>query len=219
MLSFVDASFKYKNSSFLFENLNLNIKKGGQIKCILGPSGIGKSSLILLALKELSLYKGKVEVNGKVLPVFQNFEDMILPWVNIKENILWGIKTQCSEIEFMFNKLLDILEIRNLVDSYPHQLSGGQKQRVVLARAIVNRPQLCLFDEPLSNLDNQLSNRVATQISTLLKESGISVMWVTHDIHESTSVSDAIVVMDKNLKLTELKKEEINYGRVLDLLN
>lgn len=192
VLEMHNIQFAYKGAPHLFSNLNIEVRRGGQIKCVLGPSGVGKSTLLQLAMGEKKPDSGKIKVNGIYLPVLQNFESMVLPWFSAQTNIIWGLNNVKNERLAGVAKLLEIVE--NL-DSLPRSLSGGQKQRMILARALVRHPDLLLLDEPLANLDSGTQKRILPNIRLFLHEQSVSTLWVTHNVAEALMVGDAVCVL------------------------
>ena len=182
----------YKSEPLLFNNLSLDVSRGGQIKCVLGPSGVGKSTLLHLAMEEIKPKEGKVIVTGVYLPILQNFESMLLRWFNARTNITWGLNPQEYD---KIDKVSELLEIKETLNSLPRHLSGGQKQRVVMARALVRHPDLLLLDEPLANLDSGTLKRILPRIQSFLHEQNVSALWVTHNVAEALMVADAVCVL------------------------
>ncbi|MGH7770803.1 MAG: ATP-binding cassette domain-containing protein [Candidatus Binatia bacterium] len=201
VLRITNLTFKYPSSPVLFDKLNLGIQGDGEVKCVLGPSGVGKSTLIYLILGVLEPESGSIEIDGSQLPVFQNFESMLLRWFSARDNICWGLNEHKDK---ELRNLCEMLEISEKLDILPRDLSGGQKQRVILARALIRQPGLLLLDEPLANLDAGTLRRVLPRIRDFLKRKGISALWVTHNIHEALDVSDSILVLGEQGKVEEL---------------
>lgn len=183
--------FGYPGGATLFRDLNLAIPSGGHLTCVLGPSGVGKSTVLQLAMGELTPLAGTVRTNGTFLPVLQDFESMLLPWFSARLNISWGLaRNELGEIP----RVVRLLELGGVLHSLPGRLSGGQRQRLILARAMVRRPSILYLDEPLSNLDMGTLRRVVPEIRSFLHERHISAMWVTHNLGEALIVADSICV-------------------------
>lgn len=196
-----NVDFAYPGEPSLFNNMSLDISRGGQIKCVLGPSGVGKSTLLHLAMEEIKPKGGKVIVRGLYLPVLQNFESMLLCWFNARTNITWGLNNK--EHDIVIDKVSELLEIKECLNSLPQYLSGGQKQRLVMARALVRHPDLLLLDEPLANLDSGTLKRILPRIQAFLHELNISALWVTHNVAEALMVADSICVLHEGGVLHE----------------
>ncbi|MFO7805910.1 MAG: ABC transporter ATP-binding protein [Paracoccaceae bacterium] len=188
--------------------LDLSIRRG-ELVTFLGPSGCGKTtSLRLIAGLELPT-EGRLLIAGRdvsrdpasernVGMVFQSYA--LFPHISVLENVAYGPiirgvkKPQAHE---KARAILDQIGLGGLHDRLPSELSGGQQQRVAVARAIVQQPDVILFDEPLSNVDAKLRRRVRSEIRALQQEFGLTAVYVTHDQEEALAVSDRIVVMEK----------------------
>ncbi|MBP0463472.1 ABC transporter ATP-binding protein [Roseomonas sp. PWR1] len=179
----------------------------GALVTLLGPSGCGKTTTLrLVAGLELPT-EGRIEIEGRdvsrlaaaerrIAMVFQSYA--LFPHMNVLENVAYGLvvggqRRQAAETEA--TAMLKTLGLEGLGARLPAELSGGQQQRVAVARALVLRPKVLLFDEPLSNLDARLRRRVREDIRDLQKRLGLSVVYVTHDQQEALAVSDLVVVM------------------------
>jgi len=176
-----------------------------------GPSGCGKSTLlrIIAGLEELS--EGNVFIEGcdvthvapaqrQVSMVFQSYA--LYPHMTVFENMAFGlemVKTPKAEIECQVRETARILQIEPLLERKPRQLSGGQRQRVAIGRAIVRKPKLFLFDEPLSNLDADLRTQMRVEIAKLHRDLGVTMVYVTHDQIEAMTLADRIVVLRDGL--------------------
>jgi sn-glycerol 3-phosphate transport system ATP-binding protein len=177
--------------------------------CVLvGPSGCGKSTLLrmiagLETISGGSVRIGEREVNDvepadrDIAMVFQNYA--LYPHMSVYDNMAYGLKnrrTPKPEIEARVREAARILAIEPFLDRKPRQLSGGQRQRVAMGRAIVRKPQVFLFDEPLSNLDAKLRVQMRVEIKRLQKSLGVTSIYVTHDQVEAMTLSDVLVVMN-----------------------
>jgi len=186
--------------------ISLNIKDK-EFFTLLGPSGCGKTTTLriiagLLEPDEGEIYFGERLMN-KVPPekrnvtmVFQNFA--LFPHMTVYDNIAFGLKMRKwskNDIDRRVKEIIQMLHLEGQENKYPHQLSGGQQQRVGLARALAPEPDLILFDEPLSNLDAILRERIRFELRELVKKVGITSIYVTHDQAEALVVSDRIAVM------------------------
>ncbi len=183
----------------------------GQIACLLGASGCGKTSLLRCIAgfetpSEGSIYLGKIQAFGEqqVLPVERRrigmvFQDYALfPHLTVAANIGFGLKN--SQIDrqqhaSIIHDTLRLLDLSSEAKKYPHQISGGQQQRVAIGRAIAPKPALLLLDEPFSNLDLHLRERLAHDLRQLLKAQNITALMVTHDQQEAFAFADIIGVM------------------------
>ena len=184
----------------------------GEFVVLVGPSGCAKSTLLRMVAGLESITGGELVIGDKVvnrLPpkergaamVFQNYA--LYPHMKVRDNLAFGLKLQGlpkPEVEARVNDAAKLLEIEPLLDRYPRQLSGGQSQRVAVGRAIVKKPQVFLFDEPLSNLDAKLRASMRVRITELhqqLKAAGqpCTVIYVTHDQVEAMTMGERICVL------------------------
>ena len=181
----------------------------GQIACLLGPSGCGKTTLLRciagfepIAAGEILLGGESVTRPGFRLPpearqigmVFQDYA--LFPHLTVAGNVGFGIGGQpAAQRAARVAELLDTVGLAGCGEKYPHELSGGQQQRVALARALAPRPQLLLLDEPFSNLDVDLRERLALEVRAILKHEGTTAILVTHDQHEAFALADEIGIM------------------------
>jgi sn-glycerol 3-phosphate transport system ATP-binding protein len=177
--------------------------------CVLvGPSGCGKSTLLRMVAGLERITSGDIAIGHRVVNevepadrdiamVFQNYA--LYPHMNVYDNIAYGLKnrkTPKDEIDRRVREAAKVLAIEPLLDRKPRQLSGGQRQRVAMGRAIVRKPQVFLFDEPLSNLDAKLRVQMRVEIKKLQKAFGVTAIYVTHDQVEAMTMSDILVVMN-----------------------
>lgn len=220
-----DLCFAYNKSNKLaVDHFTIDLEKGG-ILSILGESGSGKSTILrLLAGLEVPT-AGSITVgdavlsndNAFVLPekrgigmVFQDYA--LFPHMTVAQNITFGLKKGGRKEKKQ--RLKEMLELVNLTDyekRYPHELSGGQQQRIALARALAPNPVLLLFDEPFSNLDANLQYKIREELRIILKKTGITSIFVTHDENDARTLADKMVILQKG-KL-------IKSGRPCDMLS
>lgn len=179
----------------------------GEYVVMLGPSGCGKTTTLRLVAGLESPTKGTIRIDGQVANrvapkdrdvamVFQNYA--LYPHMTVFKNLAFGLKmrrTPKAEIQHRVADVARQLDIVGLLDRRPASLSGGEKQRVALGRAIVRKPRLFLFDEPLSNLDVSLRLRARTDLRTLHRELKATVLHVTHDQEEAMTLGDRIAVL------------------------
>ena len=189
-------------------HLDLDIKDH-EFMVLVGPSGCGKSTALrmIAGLEEIS--GGTIEIGDRVVNdvppkdrdiamVFQSYA--LYPHMTVRENLEFGLKirkTPKAEMNRLVNEAAQILGITELLDRKPKQLSGGQRQRVALGRAIVRKPAVFLFDEPLSNLDAKLRVQMRAEISNLQKRLQTTTVYVTHDQIEAMTMGDRIAVMNE----------------------
>ncbi len=198
----------------VINSFSLNIKDGHFVS-FLGPSGCGKTTCLrMVAGLELptsgKLLIGENLVNDPansllIAPekrhvgmVFQSYA--VWPHMNVFENVAYPLrvsKVTASEIKDRVQSILKVVELDGLEERMPNMLSGGQQQRVALARGLVSRPKVLLLDEPLSNLDAKLREKMRVDIRRIQQEFGITCIYVTHDQVEAFTMSDTIVVLNK----------------------
>ena len=183
--------------------------EAGEIGCILGPSGCGKTTALRLiagfevpAAGQIRLLNEIVSDSGHAVSPEQRgvgmvFQDYALfPHLTVAKNIAFGLASlPRSERIARAAQMLQLVGLAGRGDAYPHELSGGQQQRVALARALAPGPKLLLLDEPFSNLDVDLREKLALEVRGILKHEGITALVVTHDQHEAFALADAIGVM------------------------
>lgn len=193
----------------------------GEFFALLGPSGCGKTtSLRMVAGFELPT-EGEVFIHGRpmgktppfqrpVNTVFQSYA--LFPHMTIGENVAFGLqmkKVDKGEIQRRVGEALEMVRLSGYEKRKPKQLSGGQQQRIALARALVNRPEVLLLDEPLGALDLKLRKEMQLELKKLQREVGITFVFVTHDQEEALTMSDRIAVMDAGVTLQVGNANEI----------
>ena len=174
---------------------------------LVGPSGCGKSTTLRMIAGLEEITEGDLTIDGRlvnrvapkdrdVAMVFQNYA--LYPHLNVAENIAFGLRIRKESKEVIASSVTEVGEILGLtpyLERRPADLSGGQRQRVAMGRAIVRRPKVFLFDEPLSNLDAKLRTQMRAEIKRLHKRLGVTSIYVTHDQVEAMTLADRIVVM------------------------
>jgi len=180
----------------------------GEFLVLVGPSGCGKSTLLRSIAGLENLSDGQIVIDGKdvsnseprdrnLAMVFQNYA--LYPHLSVHDNLAFALKMRHMEQQEITERVKmasNMLGLDKLLERKPRQLSGGQRQRVALGRAIVRRPHLFLFDEPLSNLDAKLRNHMRLEIKKLHKVLGNTMIYVTHDQIEATTLGDRIAVLE-----------------------
>jgi iron(III) transport system ATP-binding protein len=181
----------------------------GEIGCLLGPSGCGKTTVLRAIAGFARLRRGQIALANNVvssatehLPPEQRgvgmvFQDYALfPHLDVAGNVAFGLSARDRQTRTQ--RVQDMLEwvgLQECANRFPHQLSGGQQQRVALARALAPSPRLLLLDEPFSNLDLALREKLATEVKRILKQTGTPALFVTHDQHEAFALADRVGVM------------------------
>ncbi|MDA7424823.1 sn-glycerol-3-phosphate ABC transporter ATP-binding protein UgpC [Thalassococcus lentus] len=180
----------------------------GEFIVIVGPSGCGKSTLLRMVAGLETVTSGEVGIDGRavndvepmerdIAMVFQNYA--LYPHMSVFDNMAYGLKiakTPKSEIETRVAQAAKMLQLEPYLARKPRELSGGQRQRVAMGRAIVRKPAVFLFDEPLSNLDAKLRVQMRLEIKALQRELGVTSLYVTHDQVEAMTLADRMIVMN-----------------------
>lgn len=189
------------------ENLSIEIPDGS-FTVIVGPSGCGKSTLLRMIAGLEDVTEGDIYIGGNrvndvkpgdrgISMVFQNYA--IYPTMTVRENITFGLennKVPKDEIEKRLKAVAETVELTEYLDRMPDRLSGGQRQRIALARAIVKRPEIYVFDEPLSNLDAKLRGDMRSQLIDLHNNLETTFIYVTHDQVEAMTMADQIILLE-----------------------
>ncbi|MFC6976016.1 ABC transporter ATP-binding protein [Halomicroarcula sp. GCM10025709] len=189
------------------ENVSLGIRDG-EFLTIVGPSGSGKSTLLRMIAGLEDISGGEIRIgetvvnniapqNRGVAMVFQNYA--LYPHMSVRQNMSYGLKLttdlDSEEIQRRVEETAEMMGIGDLLDKKPNNLSGGQQQRVATGRAIVRKPEVFLFDEPLSNLDAKLRLHMRTELQRIQEELETTSVYVTHDQTEAMTMSDRIVIL------------------------
>jgi iron(III) transport system ATP-binding protein len=194
----------------VIKGIDLEVRQG-EFLSLLGPSGCGKTTLLRCLAGLETIDGGEIRIGGKLMStattsvppedrnlgmIFQSYA--LWPHMTVAANIAYGLKLRklpAAEIAQRVQEALTMVGLQGYDKRYPVQLSGGQQQRVALARSVAMRPQVLLFDEPLSNLDAQLRNRMREELRDLQQLLGTTAVYVTHDQSEAMAASDRIVLM------------------------
>jgi ABC-type Fe3+/spermidine/putrescine transport system ATPase subunit len=207
----LDKSFGRQH---VLKDMSLEIE-AKEFVTLLGPSGCGKTTTLRLLAGFLSPDRGEIRIAGEVLSspqttvpperrrmgmVFQNYA--VWPHMSVFDNVAFGLKVARlgrAEIRERVTRVLAAIGLEGLEGRHPAQLSGGQQQRVALARSLVVEPSILLLDEPLSNLDAKLRERMRGELKSLQRRTGITFVYVTHDQAEAMALSDRIAVLHKGV--------------------
>ena len=192
----------------IIDDLTFHLQEG-HIGCLLGPSGCGKTTVLRCIAGFEPITAGHIEIGGDVVSsparltppekrqigmVFQDYA--LFPHLNVAGNIAFGLgKHDASHKNQRVEELLSLTGLLDSASKFPHQLSGGQQQRVALARALAPKPHMLLMDEPFSNLDVELRERLSLEVRDILKREGMTALIVTHDQNEAFGIADIVGVM------------------------
>jgi iron(III) transport system ATP-binding protein len=196
------------NGADIVRGLDFTLERGA-IGCLLGPSGCGKTTVLRCIAGFEPLRAGRILLNGALVSgdgvmlapehrhigmVFQDYA--LFPHLTVGENIAFALRAAPRVLRASrVRELAALTGLAGALRQYPHELSGGQQQRVALARALAPRPELLLLDEPFSNLDVDLRERLSLEVREIIKASGATAILVTHDQHEAFAMADDIGVM------------------------
>jgi len=196
----------------------------GKLVTLLGPSGCGKTTILRMIAGLETVTSGRIYLGGddithlppnerKITMVFQSYA--LFPHMNVYENIAYGLRVMRwkeEQIQDAVQETVRMVGLEGLAQRGSSELSGGQQQRVAVARALVLKPKVLLFDEPLSNLDAKLRKHMRGEIRNLQRDLGITSVYVTHDQSEALAISDDVVVME-NAVISQQGSPEALYTR------
>ena len=214
MLEFVHVDKTYKNKVCALNDCNFKIEQG-EFVFLIGPSGAGKSTITKLILKEINPDRGKIYLYGEDITrlkarkvpklrqsigmVFQDFK--LLENKTVYQNIKYVMQIlgkSSSEIKSTIDTVLDLVNLKDKKNAYPHELSGGEMQRVCIARSMVNKPKLLIADEPTGNLDPVTSMDIANAL-VRINERGTTVMMITHEKDIANKLQKRVIQLDKGI--------------------
>ena len=218
----MDNFFEVKNVDFIIDgktkvkNMSFSIEKEGDTVCLLGPSGIGKTTILRAIAGLQKIKNGHIKLKGKVLasdkiniePENRNIslafqENSLFPHYTVEKNILLGEEKNADnkDKQISFKEIVDILDISQILNQYPHQISAGEAQRASLARSLLSKPDLLLLDEPLSNVDQSHKEDIQEKLKKMLSKLKITTIIVTHDSYEAFYLgSKCGIILNNQLK-------------------
>ncbi|MBR8220730.1 ABC transporter ATP-binding protein [Burkholderia ambifaria] len=210
IVSFKNVQKTYDGETLVVKNLNLEIEQG-EFLTMLGPSGSGKTTCLMMLAGFETATHGEILLQGKPINripperrnigmVFQSYA--LFPHKSVAENLAFPLKVRKvsrSDIDTKVMRALRMVNMEKFAHRMPAQLSGGQQQRIAVARALVFEPALVLMDEPLGALDKQLREQMQYEIKQIHEQSGLTVVYVTHDQGEAMTMSDRIAVFNNGI--------------------
>ena len=215
-------------------NVNLAIKNKGEIISLLGPSGIGKTTILRTIAGLQKLDKGKLILKGKILSsenvhvepedrnVALSFQDnSLFPNYKVIDNINFGKKrSNDNGLEIKSEEIIDLLRINPILEKFPHQISAGEAQRVSLARSLMSKPNLLLLDEPFSNIDQSFKEEIQVAVKKLLKRINLTTIIVTHDSYEAFYMADKCgIVLNQSLRQFNSPYNIYHYPNSIEVVN
>ena len=212
--------FEIENVSFAaggknkVNNLSLKIENEGEIVCLLGPSGIGKTTILRTIAGLEKINKGKINLKGRTIssenihiePENRNIalsfqENSLFPHYNIEKNINLGSDRVKDDKKIQTKEVINFLNLNKILNKFPHEISAGEAQRASLARSLVSQPDLLMLDEPLSNVDQSFKEEIQVELKQILTNSKITTIIVTHDSYEAFYLgSKCGIILDGELK-------------------
>lgn len=221
----ISAVTKAYGASPVLKGIDLTIE-AGEFAVLLGPSGSGKSTLLRLVGGLEKIDSGEIRFDGKVMASAKNhtppdrrdlsmvFQDFALwPHMNALENVSFALERYEKDSKVrrrLSSEMLERVGLASKADRFPSNLSGGEQQRLSLARALVARPSLILFDEPLSSLDADLKERLRIEISELTRQVGSGALYITHDQSEAFALADRVALLNDG-ELIQVDQPEVIY--------
>lgn len=200
----------------VLDNISFDVKQG-EFLCIVGPTGCGKTTFLNSLTKLYDLTAGEILINGEPVDLKKHNIAYILqeysafPWLTVEENVKYGLKIKNlpeDEVVKRADQVIGMVGLEDYRSYYPDQLSASMLQRVVIARAFAVQPELLLMDEPYGQLDISLRFRLEDELIRLWRETGTTVIFITHNIEEAVYLSERILVLTN--KPTSIKKGIIN---------
>jgi NitT/TauT family transport system ATP-binding protein len=181
----------------------------GEFVCVIGPSGCGKTTLLRMAAGLLPATRGAVQVRGQgvhepardVAVVFQDYTRALLPWRTAAGNVRLALEAAgvpAGQQAERVDELLSRVGLHGHAAQHPSRLSGGMQQRLQIARALAQRPRLLLMDEPFGALDAMTRQSLQDELLALVRDSGMAVLFVTHDLEEAIYLGDRVVALESN---------------------
>lgn len=216
---------KIYNNKVILNNISFDVKDG-EFLSILGPSGCGKTTLLKILIGIEKCNSGKIIKNKKDITnldsskrgmgiVFQNYA--LFPNMTVLDNVMYALNLKIKDSDKAKKQSMKMLEIVNMIEhvnKYPHELSGGQQQRVAIARTLALEPDIILFDEPMSALDADNRLKLRKELKNIQKKLKTTMIYITHDQEEAFSLSDRVMVMNEgNIEQLDVPNVIFNYPK------
>lgn len=211
---------KHGGEVVALQNINLDIKRGEFIS-IIGSSGCGKSTLLRIIAGLETEYEGNITINDKPIlspsrdkgVIFQDHR--LLPWLTVAENIEFSLREGQLDKEDLIKEHIDLVGLKGFENVYPSQLSGGMAQRASIARALANKPEVLLLDEPFGALDAMTKINMQEELLKIWEKEKITMIIVTHDIDEAVYLGDRVVVMSSRPgKIKRIENTDLGHYRL-----
>lgn len=194
---------KYFGDLHVLDDISFNIKKG-EFVCIVGPTGCGKTTFLNLLTRIYYPTKGDLYIDGEsadpkkhnISFVFQ--EPSAMPWKTVEENLRFGLelkKLPKKEIDERVENIIKLMGLQDFRNSYPHQLSVSTEQRIIIGRAFAMNPDILLMDEPYGQMDIKLRFYLEDEVLKLWKETGATVLFITHNIEEAVYLAQKVMIL------------------------
>ena len=233
--------FEVKNVDFnvagktKVKNVSFSIKNEGDVVCLLGPSGIGKNTILRTIDGLEKIDNGSIELNNKILsskttnvePENRNIslafqENSLFPHYTVEKNILLGAERNKGKKDkkISLKEIVDLLDIFHILNKYPHKISAGEAQRASLARSLITQPDLLLLDEPLSNVDQSFKEEIQVRLKKILNKLKITTIIVTHDSYEAFYLgSKCGIIINQELKQFDDPYKVYHFPNSVEVVN
>jgi len=208
LVRFIDVEKSYDGTTIIVDRLNLAVRRG-EFLTLLGPSGCGKSTFLRVVADLIPPSRGQVDVLSTTPQAARQRRDIgfvfqdaaLLPWRTALQNVELPLQVGGGAARQGRRgplELLDMVGLKDRANAYPHELSGGQRQRVSIARALVSDPKILLMDEPFGALDEITRDRLNEELRRVWKETGLTILFVTHSIHEAAYLGQRVLMLAAN---------------------